>query len=41
MVTKAYANEERRQAALGRGIDWRVSRPGELGEAAQLCGQVV
>ena len=26
MVDKAYANEARRQAALGRGIDWRVSR---------------
>ena len=29
---KAYANEARRQAALGRGIDWRVSRRASWGK---------
>ena len=29
---KAYANEARRQTALGRGIDWRVSRRASWGK---------
>ena len=36
---KAYADAGRGQAAVARGIDWRVSR--EAGQAAQLCGPVV
>ena len=29
---KAYANEARQQAALGRGVDWRVSRRARTGK---------
>ena len=37
---KAYADEGRRQAALGRGIDWRVNRKARRGPATPLLGHV-
>ena len=36
---KAYADEGRRQAALGRGIDWRVNRKARRGQRLNCADQ--